>query len=314
MIQTPHRQVLREALRVAALAYEQVSLRSLRLRASVLWHCWRHRRRLSRWYSPDGDPALREALAQRPTLAAIVHWPYLNRQWSVGERMRALEQHYAMLTDQLAFMRFPFDRHIVLAAVDSACGRLRIVLDKPSWFMREGDVVINLFLDQERMYSLAFTLGERQGVRVAYVGAVQGRSMPHVVDVYRAMTRAAHGMRPRDLLFACFRLLCGELRVQRIYGVSDAACPQRSDYFGANADKVHAEYDAMWAGYGGVPDRDGFFRIDPRLPRKRSEDIVSKKRALYRRRYLMLDELSAQLSARCGGATTTCRMPVAEAA
>jgi uncharacterized protein VirK/YbjX len=309
-----HRRLLREAVRLSALAYPGWSPRSLWLRGAVVVQCWRHRRSLGRWYAPGADALLQEALAQRPTLAAIVHWPYLHRYWTVDERLHAVERHYAMLRHDLDFLRFAGPPQMELASVDSACGHLRIVLDQAPWFMREGEAVFNLFLDGERMYSLAFTLGEGRGARLAYVGALQGRNLPQVLDIYRAMTRAAHGLRPRDLLFTCFRMLCVELGIGRIQGVSDAACALRAEYFGANAGNVRAEYDTIWTAYGGVPEADGFFGIDARLTRRRDEDIASNKRALYRRRYAMLDALSRQLSARLRLMAVPRPLPLAEAA
>ena len=87
-----------------------------------------------------------------------------------------------------------------------------MVIDQAKWFMREGQLVINLFVGEVRMFSLAFSLGRDGGERTAFVGAVQGRDIEGVADEYRDLTKAAHGMRPRDLLFEIFRMLCSHPR------------------------------------------------------------------------------------------------------
>ena len=71
-----------------------------------------------------------------------------------------------MLGGDLAFLRFPVDGSLEVANLEFVAPGLRIVLDKASWFLREGELAINLFVEGERLYTLAFTLGQAEAGRV----------------------------------------------------------------------------------------------------------------------------------------------------
>ena len=51
----------------------------------------------------------------------------------------------------------------------------------------------------------------------------------------------------------------------------------------------------FWEAVGGICDEEGYFHIPLEIPRKDIADIASKKRAEYRRRYALLDEIQQQI-------------------
>ncbi len=263
-------------------------------KTQLLLQCAVAYRSLTSWLAKADDPVFAPMIERHPLTPALRRRPYLNTLWSTRDRTRVLETHYAMLRD-LRVLAFPFDASVLLADLRHIEPGLTLELDKPIWFGHEGEVAINFFSGGERIYSLLFTLGEIDSTRVAYVGAVQGRSLPDAVERYKRLTRAAHGMRPRDFLFAAFRLLCAELAVDRILAVSDRANIARSGYF-KSSNKVHAQHDETWSEYGGVPVEPGFFELPVTLKIKVLEEIPSKKRAQYRRRYETLQAMQAELA------------------
>ncbi len=62
-------------------------------------------------------------------------------------------------------------------------------------------------------------------------------------------------------------------------------------YQSKKKDKLHADYDQFWLSMGAKPLDSGYFLLPERIARKPIEEIASKKRAEYRRRYQLLDEL-----------------------
>ena len=66
----------------------------------------------------------------------------------------------------------------------------------------------------------------------------------------------------------------------------------RHPYFGAHkAQELAANYDSIWLEHGATPSaREDFFEIPMASSRKPLETIASKKRAMYRRRYELLDD------------------------
>ena len=57
-----------------------------------------------------------------------------------------------------------------------------------------------------------------------------------------------------------------------------------------------ADYDSFWRSLGGQQQENGNFALPLTMPRKPMEEIASKKRSEYRRRYILLDSLHQQVS------------------
>jgi uncharacterized protein VirK/YbjX len=247
------------------------------------------------WYSDASNPALLEMLRLRPDLVCAAGRPYVNTAWSARQRLDAIQRHYRQLQGPLTFLSFAPGDRLCIGTLSVGDTLLDIVLDKPDWFVHEGEVSISLFRGELRLYSLTFLLGCAEGRRIAYVGALQGMGSAQALDTYRSLTHTLHGLRPRDLLINAFRMLCARVGVTRILAVSDANSMGRSAYFAR--EKVQTSYDTAWLDHRGVPVADGFFELPTANTRRSADAIASRKRAQYRRRYEMLDALEAQMGA-----------------
>lgn len=254
-----------------------------------------HLRRLRDWHG-GASTALREALARRPSLAAAAGRPYMSNRWNASDRLCAIEQHYRQLSASFRALRLSPDAQLRLGHALSRSGPVEIVLDSPVWFAHEGELSINLFVEGERLYSLVFSFGFDAGMPVALVGALQGLGSEEALDRYRQLTRACHGLRPRDLLLAAFRSVCLHAGVRRILGIDDLHRVSRNPYFGGAAN-TSASYDAVWAEHGGTPRKDGFHEIPVVLPRRTHDAIPARKRSEYRQRYAMLDAMAVEIAA-----------------
>lgn len=239
--------------------------------------------------APAGSYAAR-VLAARPTLLGVLSWPYVSAWWPVRRRTEHLARHLASAAE-LPGLAVDVDEARVLLDLHEVAPGLRVVLDHAQWFLREGPLVVNLFVADERVYSLAFSLGrDADGRRAAWIGAVQGRSLETALDTYRDLTKALHGMRPRDYLVELFRMLCRAAGIEAIYAVADSARVHRSPYFGRAADgKLQVNYDEVWTERGGTPFDADLFRLPLTGALKPLEEVPSKKRAMYRRRYELLE-------------------------
>lgn len=297
-----NRQVLRHVLH--AVRYTRPSVEAMTRRAMVMYflRCLVRFETLRDWFGNTGNPALQEALLERPSLIACVRRPYMNGGWSVERKMGAIREHYRLLSQDLGFLRFGANASINLARIDADT---RLCLEKAAWFEHEGELTLSLFEGPLRLYSLVFAFGESQGRRLAYIGALQGLGSSNALDMYRALTHRLHGLRPRDLLIAAFRKVCLGLGVTRILAITDDASVSRSAYFRSKV-KVYANYDQVWAENGGRVVDGGFFELSPAVGRRAMPDIPSRKRAAYRRRYELLDDLGRQIDASVQQAARPC--------
>ena len=269
-------------------------MKALRWRTTFMAAAWRHRAALLPFLRARG--ALDRMLARRPETIGAVAWPYVSLSWDAPTRLDRIREHWAVVERHVPLLDFMPDETRDLLDLGDLMPELRLVLAQPKWFMREGQAVLDLFIAETRIFSLAFGLREEHGL-VAVIGAIQGRDIEGALDTYRELTGALHGMRPRDFLVEMFRALCATLGVQRIVAVSDASRHHRSPYFGKVADKrFPLDYDEVWTERGGTALDGDFFALPVQPARRSIEEIPSKKRSMYRKRYEMLDRLEAKLA------------------
>lgn len=235
--------------------------------------------------------AVQNLILERPeTLGAII-WPYQCNTWDAKTRLSHIAEHYNAIEDLKFKIAFPLDGALKLLDLTNVYKGFHIVLDQPKWFMREGQLVINLFLDRTRILSLAFSFARESDNVVAYIGAIQGRNFDWSLDLNRDLTKAMYGMRPRDFLFEQFRALCRTLGVSKIYAVSNASRHHHARYFGKNNKKreLVLNYDEIWIERGGILEGSDFYIFSMNLQKKDIEQIPAKKRSMYRRRYEFLE-------------------------
>lgn len=276
------------------------SLNSFKHHAALMSQVLLHLPTIRKWFDISDNPTLILALKRFTLISGAIYWPYINHTWAMNRKLATIDQHFRMLGGSAAVISHASFDEVELARFDEEYAGLRVVLDKASWFLREGEIVLNLFVNDQRFYSIAFTLGVEDGQPLIYVGALQGSNVDTAQDIYRNITHALHGMRPRDLLMVALKLFCGELGVNRIWAISSDKRQHNSPYFGkSHKDKVLVAYDEVWQEHGGIALDNGFFEIPVTVIQKDMSEIPTRKRATYRRRYLMLDKLALDIKSSC---------------
>jgi uncharacterized protein VirK/YbjX len=228
-------------------------------------------------------------MERRPHTVGAVIWPYQCLGWDARTRLARIRDHYDVIDSMQGPINFDVSSMLLLLDLDNICEGLRVIIDQPIWFMREGQNAMNLFIDKTRVYSLVFSLFSEAGRNGAFVGAIQGRDLEGILDQYRGLTKACHGMRPRDLLIEVFRMFCAHLGMNQILAVSDAYRQSRSDYYGQKRMKVSSiNYDEVWRERGGTLVDPMFYSLEVDNNFRDLDTVPTKKRAMYRRRYDML--------------------------
>ena len=254
-------------------------------------------------HAPRYD-GLRRALEERPEIIGALVWPYVDSRWSARARMEALAQHFAALDQpRRQLLAFAASESVEIARLPSDAECYRLVLDKPSWFIREGQVALNLFREERRLYSLVFSMGVRDGEEVCYVGAIQGVAGDDVQEIYRTLTKRLYGMRPRDLLIETLRVCCDAMGVDQLLFVADQHRHQRAGhYFDTAQLPTLTNYDAIWIDRGACLRGDGFFALPARHGPRNLNSVPSNKRSMYRKRGELTDELFRNVTLRFGAA------------
>jgi uncharacterized protein VirK/YbjX len=235
----------------------------------------------------------------RPEIWKVLLKPYIAANWNLQTRITRIVDHCETVQEIGGISDSRHDLVVDAIRLNAIDPRYRITFDQPPWLLSEGQLNISLWDDIDRIFSLAFCLSSREGQRIAYIGGIQGRREPDVLDRYREFTKAAAGMRPRDFLVEVFKMFCRSIDVVEIRAVSDSNHSSMRSLRVANPQGVAKElsYDEIWRERGGLSNDEGFFVLSPNLMRRPADQIPVKRKSLYRRRYAMLDRIELDFNA-----------------
>jgi len=164
----------------------------------------------------------------------------------------------------------------------------RVVLSLNDVSFHEGLWQIGLVdADGVRLYSIGFGFTDAQTL---LMGNVQGPSLKDEgLDRIRDVTHAAHGMRPPHLLVHTLRLLAAQWGASRLLGVD----PENhvKGRWNLRDSRLRFDYRAFWTEHEATRDEGGNWSLPLATMLRPLEEVPTKRRAMYRRRYAMLDAL-----------------------
>lgn len=149
----------------------------------------------------------------------------------------------------------------------------------------------------EHIYQIIFWLGrDKNGGQAIWIGALQGPNMENARDVVKKMTKACHGCRTKNLILYMLQAMARAMGIKKIYAVSNYG------YYANNhvrADrKLKTNFGDFWLEAGGRETEDKrFYELPLVEKRKTMEEVPTRKRAVYRRRFAFLDEVDAEIDA-----------------
>ena len=118
--------------------------------------------------------------------------------------------------------------------------------------------------------------------------------MENARDVVKKMTKVCHGYRTKNLILYMLQAMASAMGIKKIYAVSNYG------YYANNhvrADrKLKTNFGDFWLEAGGKETEDErFYELPLVEPRKTMEEVPTRKRAVYRRRFAFLDEVDAEI-------------------
>jgi len=228
----------------------------------------------------------------------VVNCPYIHNKWSVHDRFKVILQHYKIIKKMPDVLNLVDQKPRLILDLSNYLVDTFITLDKANWFVREGEIVLNLFKEDQRLMSLVFTFSKLDNELVIYIGALQGLQSNHEsLEVLKQVTKSLEGLRPADLLLEVLRIIALNVGVQKVLAISDGSRHHRHKYFGIiQLNFLKTNYDKRWIENQGVLLDNGFFSLPIKKHRKDIAEVASNKRGLYRRRYEMLDFIEAKLN------------------
>ncbi|KFC98806.1 uncharacterized protein VirK/YbjX [Leclercia sp. 1548] len=242
-------------------------------------------------------------LKAQPTLPVKTQRQYLTRGMTASERAEAILHHYAWidaLPDNGLAHLFTSPSPLPLlqfATKDEAS--YTIYATSAVKAEREGETTLWLRAgDNTLLASLTFSVIRENDRSVLVIGGLQGPRRDVGRETIKNATRACYGLFPKRILLEAVFNLAKQSGISALYGVSDEGHVFRAlRYRLSKGRHLHASYDEFWASLGGKPDNAFRWVLPFGMERKSLESIASKKRAEYRRRFQLLDEIEHAIDA-----------------
>jgi uncharacterized protein VirK/YbjX len=258
---------------------------------------------LNRRLAPDwlrllnSHPAFSEYVRHCPRFLYKAFRPYNTLALGPEQRLAAIRAHYACMFRRGLGQTVAraSTGPVVLAETAGKSGAVyRIQLRTVDLCDREGELVLQLAVDDKVFYTTAFTIAPRDGMPAISIGCIQGGRTADALDAITTATRDMHGLRPKRLLACVVRHLGHAYGCERMLMVSNR---NRVVYKALRGGRVRADYDGLWTELGARLRPDGDYDL-PCVPVRMPEldTIPQRKRSQFKKRYEMLAGLAADVA------------------
>ncbi len=210
------------------------------------------------------------------------------------ERISIIEEHMSFLHEKLrddVVLDIYGDKKIPLWQMEIDGKTLELVLCIEPGQRKEGLLSLMLLLDEQPLYQIVFWIAKskRSGTAL-FIGAMQGPNMSDAKDIIKLVTKRCHSYRTKNLILYVTQAFARSLELEHIYAVTNKG------YYAMNHmrrdRKLKTSYSDFWMEAGGWHTKDDRFDELPLTEvRKSIEEVSTHKRAVYRRRFALLDEI-----------------------
>lgn len=220
------------------------------------------------------------------------------------ERERLIKEHIQFLTERFDddfLLQLYGDKKIELwrMPLDDTLGEMNLVLCAEPGQRKEGLAAIMLDLPNKiHVYQIMFWIARTpDGQWAMWIGAMQGANVDDARDLIKQVTKRCHGYRTKNLILYAAQAIARSLGLNKILAVTNEG------YYANNHirrdRKLKTSFSDFWAEADGTPTSDVRFYELPLIDtRKTVEEIPSHKRAQYRRRFALLDDLDSTVAER----------------
>lgn len=156
---------------------------------------------------------------------------------------------------------------------------------------KEGLLSLCLFLGERPLYQMIFWIAQN----ILWIGAMQGPRGEDGRDLIKLLTKFCHAYRTKNLILYATQAVTRALGLEKIFAVTNAG------YYANNHQridrKLKTDFGTFWQEAGGKTSDDKRFDELPLVePRKTMEEVPTRKRAVYRKRFALLDDLDEKIS------------------
>lgn len=220
---------------------------------------------------------------------------------TVAERGQLIREHIEFmqkkLTAEWAEKLFTYQSYEIWRSLDKDIDWVAILKFEPGQ-RKEGMLSIEMNLNKrEHLYQMIFWFAKNKaGEYSLWIGAMQGPNMANAKNVVKDITKRSHRYRTKNLILYMTQAVARGFGVKHIYAVSNEG------YYANNHvrrdRKLKTDFGAFWEEAGGhMTDDERFYELPLVEYRKTMEEVPTRKRAVYRKRFAFQDDVDAQIAA-----------------
>lgn len=256
----------------------------------------------NQWLNNLTMPQYNEVVAHHKLIFIKPFREYVSIKWTKQQKAKVIFDTYRfILSKGPAFMEvLTENKGLKIASFDlneTTQGHLYLSC---GWIHnREGEFLLSFVCDgiDEIITSVVISFEEiEENKWICRIGCVQGNKK-NDATVIKTMQKLLHGFRPKAFIISVVQEFSRQLGCEAVFGVSDAIHVYREIrlIYIKSKHGIQFDYNALWLESGGELVENGWFQV-PLVPvRKKYEEIQSHKRAYYRRRYALCDDISEKI-------------------
>lgn len=238
-----------------------------------------------------------EFVRRRPRIASKLHRPYLMQSMGTARRLAVLIDHYTLQQQRFPaalHARLLADEDVLLATLAGKNDKTyRVILTQKHSFEKEGELSLRMVDAADNALAVttfSFYMHDRQPALL--IGGLQGPRQSRDHAIIKEATKSCHGLFPKKLVVEALMELARRLGIKQIHAVSKEAhiynhWRYRKDF--------QADYNTFWQELGAEPLNSSVYTLPEHIYHKPIEEVESKKRAEYTRRYALLADLREQI-------------------
>ena len=218
---------------------------------------------------------------------------------TVSERRKLIMSHYSALEEKL--LPEWFDRltrkyaeyTIWKSTYDDIDWKAQLFVEPGQ--RKEGLMAVVMRLNNKHLYQMMFWLSPNNNKELSlWIGAMQGPNMADAKEIIKDITKRSYRYRTKNLILYMTMAIARNFGCKHIYAVSNEG------YYAMNHvrrdRKLKTDFGAFWAETGGhVTDDARFYEIPLFETRKNMEEIPTRKRAVYRKRFVFQNDVDSQI-------------------
>ena len=259
------------------------------------------------WFKQMDNSCYFPFLKINPRLALKPIRVYMSTRWKISKKIKVLQDTYRFIDQHGDFLKNTLLQKEGGALAQTSLGKdadVTIILSYDARFRKEGEFVLFLWISSltRAVAFLSFSLESHpDGSCSCYIGCVQGGKEGNQKDDVVTASKATHGLRPKAVMVFAVQEMARAFGAKELLGVGNDIQAHRRKHL-IHIPLFHDysfDYNSTWTDVGGVPDKEGWYRLPLETHRHARESIKANKRSMYLKRYAMMDDIAQQIKSLC---------------